>query len=201
MLKFDEAALTSQLSQLSRKLRVIFAAACAERLAPAYRCFVSADGANHPNELERALQDVWDNPERTTSAYDSEEKIDALIELIPQEENVEAPRSQAASNAESAGTAIVYALRTRLIGGPREAVWAARAAYEALDNFIINTEGISITTAEGESRVLMHPLLQAELRRQRRDLDELCSPTEPSVAIVERLRARARADAHRFLSI
>jgi hypothetical protein len=117
--------------------------------------------------------------------------------LTPQEDGVQ-PWTQEATNAQNAGMAVAYALRTRLTGEAQEAAWAARVAYEALDNFVINKEDIDTSKPGSELRVLSHPLMQAEFERQERDLRELLASGHRIVEIVQRLRERARSDATLF---
>jgi len=117
-------------------------------------------------------------------------KIDACMALIPQEDDAPWLMEQAA--AEDAGAAVAYALRCRQSGQAKEATWAARRTYEALDHYVINRENIDTTKPGAEERVLGHPLVQRELARQRRDLDEiLCVGDTEVQEVAARLRDRA----------
>jgi hypothetical protein len=53
---------------------------------------------------------------------------------------------------------------------------------------------------EGESHLLAHPIVQAELLRQRRDLDELLGAQQESVELFIRLQDRARAEGPQFFA-
>jgi len=54
---------------------------------------------------------------------------------------------------------------------------------------VIDTEGLDINKPRDMARVLSHPLVQAELARQRRDLDELLSVFgRESPQVIARLR-------------
>ncbi len=69
-----------------------------------------------------------------------------------------------------------------------------------MDNFVINGEDIDTNTPGAELRVLAHPLVQAELARQLSDIEDLkLHALEPVPTAVARVRARATADADRFL--
>jgi hypothetical protein len=202
MQKFDEAKLISDLGALPASFRVAFAAACAERQFAAYRQFQKCRGHSSPNALELALQEVWNHPDRPEDPGGFEEEIDALMSLVPREDNIEGSWTQDATNAQNAGMAAIYALRARLHAAPQEAAWAARVAYEALDNFVINSEDIDTSIPGGEARVLTHPLVQAELVRQRIDLDDLNEHvSEPVPITIARVRARAVTDSSRFFQI
>ncbi|MCC6334914.1 MAG: hypothetical protein IT380_13135 [Myxococcales bacterium] len=129
-----------------------------------------------------------------------EEQIETLMSLVPQEDSINGPWTQDATNAQNAGMAAIYALRTKLLGDPQEAAWAARVAYEALDNFVINSEDIDRNVRGAELRVLAHPLVQAELARQLSDIQDLkMHASEPVPTAVARVRTRATSDANRFL--
>jgi len=76
---------------------------------------------------------------------------------------------------------------------------AARRAYEALDHFVIDQEGVGVIEPGGETRVLSNPLVQAELARQQRDLRELLDADEADEpSVVRRLRLRAEEDSKKF---
>jgi hypothetical protein len=91
----------------------------------------------------------------------------------------------------------LYAYRCRQNEEAQEAAWAARHAYEAIDNWVINREDIDISERGAEQRVLSHPLVQAELARQRRDLEELLGVRDEGAVAdaLVRLRDRAKAEA------
>ena len=198
MLKFDEPMLIRRLASLPRRARVAFAAACAERMAPAYRLFAKEE-SDHISILEQALGHLWSDPEPRTPTNALESEIEDVMGIIPQEDDLAGVWSQEATNAQNAGMAVTYALRTRLCGDVQEAAWAARVAYEALDNFVINKEHIDTTLPEGEARVVSHHLVQAELARQQADLDDLGETSQGSQeAVFERVGQRAKADATRF---
>jgi hypothetical protein len=64
-----------------------------------------------------------------------------------------------------------------------------------LDHFVINHEGIDTNQPGSEERVLSHPLVQAELSRQRRDLEELLGASEEdTLDLVVRIRDRAKTE-------
>jgi hypothetical protein len=120
------------------------------------------------------------------------------------EDTLAAARARAAeavnameAQGEDAAAAVAYAYRCRQNGAAQEAAWAGGRAYEALDNWVINTEHIDTNQSGAEERVLSHPLVQAELGRQRRDLEELLGVrNEGAIAdAVAQLRDQAKAEA------
>lgn len=201
MRKFDESSLILGLGKLPTSLRVAFAAACAERQMLAYRRFESDAGRGGPDGLETALLDVWENPGAVVEKSALSDQIDEIMGLIPTEGLVR-HWTQTATNAQNAGMAVVYALRARLTGEAQDAAWAARVAYEALDNVVINGQDIDVNSAEARARVVAHPLIQAELARQERDLTELQRDDgRPVRTKIDALRARARAEAAEFTGL
>jgi uncharacterized protein YjaG (DUF416 family) len=164
----------------------------------AYRLFEAQNGREVPNALERALEDVWIDPGLAHDREEFEQRVEELMLLIPQEEGSRQPWTQEATNAQHAGMSAVYTLRAKLAGEAQEAAWAARVAYEALDNFVINSENIDTNKPGEEQRVLSHPLVQAELDRQHRDLDELRAGRQDPAVLIARLRERARGEAAAF---
>jgi Protein of unknown function (DUF416) len=166
----------------------------------AYRIFGAHEGIGGLGAIEAVLDDLWANPSRPDNPQEIEELIEELMALIPQEDVTHGQWRQVVTNAQNAGMSAIYALRTKLSGKPQEAVWAARVAYEALDNLVINTEGIDTNNPGEEARVLSHPLVQAELDRQWRDLEDLASSARGTGEVIERVRERAKADASVFWS-
>lgn len=201
MLRFDESRLVSELEQVPIALRAAFAAACAERLMAAYRLFENRNGRKGPSILEQALDNVWTELDEDVNPEELAREIEELMTLIPQEDGWQGAWTQEVTNAQNAGMAVVYALRTRLTGSAQEAAWAARVAYEALDNFVINTEDIDTNRPGGELQVLSHALVQAELARQRTDLEEMraCSLSSQR-AVIAQVRARAKTDSTRVFA-
>ena len=199
MLTFDENELVTELIRLPTMLRVVFAAACAERQMPAYRLFHAQTGQGDPKALQLALDDIWEHPSAAESSTYGEERLEELMALIPQEEGFVGVWTQNATNAQNAAMSVIYALRTRITGEAQEAAWSARVAYEALDNFVINTEHIDSSKPGGEQLVLSHRLIQAELGRQRRDLSKLLQASLPRHDLIAQLRHIARDEAMVFL--
>lgn len=200
---FDEARLVAEIGLLAPPLRVAFAAACAERQLPAYRRFEHLHGRPVPNALELALQEVWADPTPPADIGAFEERIETLMDLVPQDDNIVGPWTQDTTNAQNAGMAALYALHTKLRADPQEAASAALVAYEALEFFVIDLEDLrDASVSVTESRVRNHPLVQAELARQSRDIADLkLWASEPVPMAIARLRARAVAESLHFFSV
>ncbi|XXY44276.1 DUF416 family protein [Sorangium sp. So ce269] len=198
ILKFDEAQLIKDIERLAPRHRVAFAAACAERLRPAYLTFSARTGRGNPRQYEAILDLLWSDldKQRMTDAEVSAH-MEICMALIPQEDD--GPWINEQASAEDAGAALAYALQCRQSGQSQEAAWAARCAYEALDHYVITDEGLDMNIPGTETRVLSHPLVQAEFDRQRRDIRELSDAKEHEFAeTIHRIRERARTEAATF---
>ena len=193
-LHLNEQSLVTELERLPSPFRVVFAAASAERLLPAYVAFSRQTGRGDAPTLTAVLERLWlDAQGNRMDARQVQENLDVSMSLIPQEDS--GPWVPGQAWAEDAAAAVAYALRCRQNGQSQEAAWAARRAYEALDHFVIGREGIDTNRAGAEEQVLSHPLVQAELLRQRRDLRELLAANQQDVVrVAQQMRQRAQAE-------
>jgi Protein of unknown function (DUF416) len=163
-----------------------------------YRSFAIQQGRPFPDPIERTLAELWNDLVGERGSVVREEQLEGLIALIPQDVP-QGEWTQVFNNAQNAGMATAYALGTRIRGDAQQAAWAARTAYDALDNFVINSENIDTHKPGAETRVLAHPLVQAELARQDRDLSDL-HDHGGSTHVIANIRDRARAEATSFSS-
>jgi hypothetical protein len=194
MLIYDEPHLVHKLSLLPSILQVAFAATCAERLFPAYGAYCRRAGQGDEVMLRELLDRVWEDLFGNKMTLEQvQEALARCMDLIPHEDD--GPWVDEQPYAEDAASAAGYALRALEGGGPQEAGWAARRAYEALDHYVIHHFGI-----EDEEQILAHPLLQAEFARQERDLDE-CGTAPDPIALMVRLRERAQAEATSYFGV
>lgn len=194
-LSFNELELVRKLELIPSRLRAAFASACAERQLVAYAKRMAQMGKSDPDVLGAILARLWnDLAGESMSDGEIQQRIDCCMKLVPHEDDVTwAAEHQAV--AEDATSAVAYALRCRRNGQAQEAAWAARTAYEALDYVVISRGKINTNLAGAEDRVLSNSLVQAELVRQERDLDEL----HHGLVSVEELRERSKAEAKAFI--
>lgn len=197
-LLYDEERLIQELNRLPVQLRVAFAAACVERVFPAYEHYLQQSGSKYEHDLRSLLQRLWlDLSGNSMKDFEIEEAIDNCMSVVERLNDSDWIEWQAA--ADGAATALCYALRCRKTGEPQEAAWAAQHLYEVLDDFVINREHIDTNQPGAERRVLAHPLIQAELARQRRTFEELLEADEANISrTVVRLQERAKAEAPLF---
>ena len=198
MFRFDQAELTGKLDQLLPSLRVIFAASCAERLLPAYTTFSCLARQGEPETIKRSLARLWEAIAGDSMTGDEmQTSIDACMALIPHgDEDISLDIETA--YAEDAATAVVYALTCLQNGSSQEAMWTAQCASEAIGYFATHREKIDVKPGAA-SRVYAHPLIQVELARQCRDIDELLGIDDEDVRqVAARFCDRARAESKVF---
>ena len=188
MLRYDEPALVSALSRIGARFRAAFAAACAQRVFPAYQACSARTGKGDPIALARILASIWsDLVGGQIDGQGVRARLTECMALIPGEDEVPSVDEQAC--AEDAAAAIAYTLRTIESGEPQESAWAARRAYEAADRCASDMGKI-----DDEDEAVAHDLVQLELVRQLRDLTELQGARQDSLAPIIRLRDRAIAE-------
>ena len=194
ILRYNEELLKKELNRMAVPLRVVFAAAVAERLLPAYVTFSQKTGRGNPHLLTEILERLWrDIDGIKMDPEELQRNIDLSMELIPQDD--EEPWIPDQTWAEDAAVAVVYALCTRQNGRSQDSVWAARRAYDALDHFVTTQEDIDPSTAGAEERIISNPLIQAEFMRQQRDLRELVAvDRQDESTLAQKIRQRAKAD-------
>jgi uncharacterized protein YjaG (DUF416 family) len=194
ILRFNEGSLKAELNCIAVPLRVVFAAAVAERLLPAYVTFSHKTGRGNPDLLTQILERLWrDIDGIKMSPEELQQSIDLSMELIPKED--EKPWIPDQVWAEDAAVAVVYALSCRCSGKSQDAAWAAARAYDALDHFVITQEDIDPSTAGAEERILSNPLIQAEFMRQQRDLRGLVAvDRQDQSTLIQKIRQRAKAE-------
>lgn len=195
-LTFNEPALERRLEALHASKMVAFAAACAERLMPAYvRYSEKAMLQGESGSLYRdALEIIWGQ----LLGLDVSRKI---IEELEQKCLAAIPLEEEAWKfgepyAEDAGAAVTFAIKALLYRDPRQAVWAARRAYEAVDNCVVRSHEANLSQLT-EQQIISNRLIQNELARQKFDLEELEAKPGTSVGAdaVRNLRDRAQKDA------
>lgn len=160
---FAPARLRDQLSGMELRARGTFAAAAAERLHPFYPRYVRRTGSGSIETVRGFLDALWSQliaGERLNNDLASAQ----TLALVPPED----PWVDEQPHAEDAIAALVYAFGAFDKADPQEAVWAVQCAFNTVDYHVG-----SVLRVDDHRMILEHPLVQAELRRQHRDLDDL----------------------------
>jgi len=170
---FYEDKLITQLSQIVGELRILFGLSCAERLFPAYILLDTKTNTSNSSRLRAILNRLWDDLQNGMMSNDVTTDLEECMSLIPKEDDCEWCNEMAW--AEDASSAVAYCLRAKNTGSPQEIAWAARSAYGAADNYVINLFNVNYQTPEDERLILENPIIQNELKRQQRDISILIS--------------------------
>ena len=182
---YDEA-LKAALKMLPRRTQGAFAAACAERLYPAYAAYAQRSGLDDEGLVRRALDLAWawaktgviEDPDPS----DLVERCAGLIPGIDAEDAIPAYADDAIASA-------AYALQAAAGLDDAAAGWAAQRGTDSLDDFLLSDE-IDISVPGAERRVWEHPLTSAEISRRDQDLRRLNGSSDWDVA-VDAVRADA----------
>lgn len=192
ILSFEKSVPRDMLDQLCARSRAAFAASCAERILPAYSAYSAAVEGLDTNAFRSALDLVWEWAKSDTASMSGQilRMIARCSDLLPGDD------ATGGEYADDAAAAVVYCLQTTQ-GDAEAALWAARRVYEAVDHYVINHAGLGLD--EDEDSVLRHPLIQAELHRQRTDLTDLLS-AQDRLTTIAKLKKRSAAAASRLFA-
>ena len=197
ILTYDEAGNVDRLELLPTRARVAFALLVASRLLPSYRRFHERTGRGDASALEGIADRLWlDLAGEPMSDDEVQAAAEQCLELVPSEEDgVDAETQPHAEDA-------AVALRARQDGDAHNAAWAAQRAYETLDHHAASLLGKKAFGPDAETKILSHPLVQAELARQNRDLVDLTrlDATGELEAQLPTLRDRAQKEADAFFA-
>ena len=184
LLEYDEQSLVRQLSRLPAPARSAFAAACAERLLPAYEHYCASGPPIDPQAVGKVLAKVWNFANGGKVSELTEDAV-FLTDAITSDDDDDGKYADVVADDALAATA--YAVRSVDHQDAREAAWAARRAYEAVDRFVAKTQNATSYTPTVESTILSDDLVQSELKRQDRDISLLASadPSELRNVIVQ----------------
>jgi hypothetical protein len=189
------AALKVRIAALPAWQQAAFAAACAERMYPAYAAFRDLSATDTDGVVRRALDRAWEGAETgSVGERDPAALIERCASLIPDEDaDFTIP-----DHAEHAISAAAYALQAAAGLSDDAAGWATSVGTDALDSFLLTSGAVPWTAttradrARMDQRVWAHDLFQAEVARREADLARLA--TGDRAATVRELRARAAGD-------
>lgn len=182
---FSETDLEERLSALSIPRMLVFGASCSERLLPCYRKFNEETGWGNGAQLRDGLDLVWRRALEAGEPSD-EEVSRALVACEAVGPDSEDFTSLYTSSAQDAVFAVCALLDHLLEGEQGKIVLAARYPTDSIDLLVQELEGMTPGSSDLEASILASPMMQQELRRQRRDLEELTSQDEAAASIRER---------------
>src|SRR5262245_45136205 len=127
--RYAESELVGDLDRLPGSLRAAFAAACAERLLPAYAAFVEHTGEGDYQKIAATASRLWEDlVGHEMSPGELQAALEGCMAVMCSEEE-SFPNERAF---EDGAAAVAFALRARMTGSSQEAAWAASRATEVL---------------------------------------------------------------------
>lgn len=179
-LPFDPDGLRKLLGGLGPQQRLVFALACSERLYPNYVVFADEQGWGEPETLRTALDLAWDAVLGQSPSLEVVRQLKKRVEDA--EPDTEEFGTYLVSSALDATATAGLVLKLIEADDPGLAVEIASLSRDTVDMYVQVIEHLDPSDAALEKKILVHRLMQAELRRQRDDLRLLgatpWSPTE-----------------------
>lgn len=184
---FDEDRLRQSLTRLDPWKRVAFMALSCERMVPNYDRFSAGSGFGDPQVLRRGIDAAWSWME-SAQVPDDLKSVRAQVEQqAPNTEDFSSPFTSAALDAANAVASLLDAIDELDSADPVE---VASLARDTVDLYVQEIENWDPNDRNLEDAIRCHPLMQAELRRQRNDLDYLEHWTGSQRDAARQLRAR-----------
>ncbi len=182
-----DITLKADLKALPQRTQAAFAAACAERLFPAYASFVKASGRDDHDLVRRTLDLAWTGARSgVVAAEDSAILVEQCVALIASDESEE---DAIPAHAADAIASAAYALDAAAGFDDKAAGWAAERVTNCLDSYLLSNE-INISAPDAERRVWEHSLVVTEVKRRKDDLRQLADVPDWGTA-VDAVRATA----------
>ena len=184
---FDEDRLRQSLTRLDPWKRVAFMALSCERMVPNYDRFTADSGFGDSQILRRGIDAAWSWLE-SDRVPDDLKSVSARVEQqAPNTEGFSSPFTSAALDAANAVASLLDAINEPDGADPVE---VASLARDTVDLYVQEIENLNPNDRGLEDAIRRHPLMQAELRRQRDDLTYLEHWTGLPRDAAQQLRAR-----------
>ncbi|WP_437622383.1 DUF416 family protein [Sorangium sp. So ce1151] len=196
--QFSDEQIFKLTSSLAPHQQLAFGAACCERMLPNYQTFMREADWGNVVPLREALDTAW-------VACDSERIADAqLRDLLSKCEEC-APNSESftsiyTSSAQDAVFAICSLLDFLLDGDVARVVSSARFSIDSVDLVVQEREAMDPRDPLREHKIFTHPLMQQELLRQQRDLEEARHIAQGDRAALLAFRTRAQRESNLVVS-
>jgi uncharacterized protein YjaG (DUF416 family) len=167
---FDEERLSRSLAGLDAWKRVAFIAMTCDRMVPNYDRFSAETNFGDPMVLRRGLDVAWEWLETNTLSVDLNSLTAQVEEQAPNTDQFASPFTSAALDASNAIAVLLNALCHPGCAAPVEVACLAR---DTVDLYVQDIEKLDPNDPNLEEAIRRHPLMQAELRRQRTDLERI----------------------------
>lgn len=170
-LTFNAVVLRNRLDQLLDEQQLAFGASCSERLLPNYLAFLNDTGWGNIEPLRRALDLVWAFLGGQSYSDESVRELTTLCEEVaPDSDDF---TSLYVSLAQDACFSICGLLDFLLDSDVNKILQAATYAISSVDLYVQEIESMDSNAPDLEREILMHPLMQRELKKQREDLENI----------------------------
>lgn len=176
-----QTALRARLMVLSVRTQAAFAAACAERLYPAYAAFMEASGRDDHGLVRRSLDLAWDGA--TSGAVPVADPAGLFEQCVALISGDGSELGAIPAHADDAIASAAYALQAAAGLDDAAAGWAAERATNSLDDFLRSSEIDDVADWEADRRVWEHPLVAAEVARREDDLRRLADSSDWGAAV------------------
>lgn len=170
---FDPERLAAALGRLRPRQRIAFGAACCVRMLPSYARFKEETGWGIDSPLKRAVDLCWHAcGNRQPDRGELRRLLEECESSAPSSEDFQSLYTSAAQDAAFAICSMIdYLLEERISALVR----AGQYPTDSLDLLIQEMTNQDPLDPDLEEKILLHPLMQQELQRQARDLQELQS--------------------------
>jgi uncharacterized protein YjaG (DUF416 family) len=151
---------------------IVFGLATCERMLPGFHAFAEPIGYEGEDVLREALDIAWEMLGNGEDRRDLMQAAEACDSVAPDmDDHGDADYGSAAMYAACAVAHVMAGLSNDDM--VRHAAVIASEAIDVVDLLSQEADDTDSAYPEGEVRVLAHPLMQSELRRQREDLEFL----------------------------
>jgi uncharacterized protein len=187
---FDRESLLSNLRILPFAAALAFALSCAERLYPNYIRFSREHGWGDPSVLRAALDYGWGRLLGNTNETDAGELRQQCEDATPDTEDFDSIYISPGLDAACAASMVLDIVQNR---DPGIVADIASLCRDTVDMYIQEIEKMSSQDRKREQKILIHPLMQRELSRQREDISTVADLLTEGDGLASVLRDRWRA--------
>lgn len=192
---FDPEHIRTLANKLSREGKLAFALSCSERLYPNYLAFASQSGWGQPQVIRHSLDFGWRVLEGVPVDIDELVRLRRIVrEAAPETGDFDSMLVSPALDAASVAELLLNIIEA---DNADDVVQIAALCRDTVDMYVQELENMSPAAPDIEERILKHPLMQQELRRQNNDINELSalsSSPELIATFAERWRWPARSN-------
>lgn len=170
--EFNEDVLKQKLIKLPFWKQLVFLLVVCQRLLPSFRAFSAETGFEGKSHLSVLLTKAWDSLLSGVSRNDFSSEAALAESLAPDSEDFDSVLVSSALDAAIATSLLMKAFSCQQTDTIIEAVTLVR---DSVDMYVQELEDMDPADPDLEGNILGHELMQRELRRQREDLEFLCT--------------------------